>query len=228
MTALAAGIFLTGLLAGLYPAWIIARFNPVKTLKAGATLAGDQGSYWLRRTLVVLQFTISAGLLIAVILISQQVSFLRSQNLGFNKDNIINVGIPSGRKAPLLASELTRIPQIKDLAFATSTPSNDGHWGTIMSLTDGNDPNRKHTTMIVADDNFCKMYGLKLLAGRFPEASDTSYVSRSVPEDKQVCKIVVTEKFIRELGFKSNEEALEKRIWFGMNNGKADIVGVGR
>lgn len=226
MTALASGIFLTGLLSGLYPAWIIARFNPVKTLKAGATLAGDQGSYWLRRMLVILQFTISAGLLIAVILISQQVNYLRSKSLGFNKDNVINVNIPSAKKAQMLAGELANIRQIKDITFSTSAPSSNEHWGTVMSQTDGNDPNRKHTMMILADDNFCKMYGFKLLAGRLLEPSDTTYSSRSIAEDKQISKIVVNEKFIREIGFKSNEEALDKRIWFGMNSGKADIVGV--
>ena len=225
ISALAAGIFLTGLLAGLYPAWILAKFNPVKTLKAAATLAGDHGSYLLRRTLVVLQFTISAGLLISVTLISQQVNYLRSKGLGFDKDNVINVG-NAGRQATLFASELASIPQIKEVAFATSTPSNDEHWGTSISRTDRDDPNRKHTTMILADNHFCKMYGLKLLAGRFLEASDTSHVSQALPGDKQISKVVVNEKFVRELGFKSNEEAIEKRIWFGMNSGNADIVGV--
>ncbi len=228
MTTLLAGVFLIGLMAGLYPAWIIARFNPMKTLKAGSTLAGDQGSYWLRRTLVVLQFTISASLLIAVTLISQQVNYLRSKSLGFDKDNIINVSISGANKAHVLAGELASIPQINDVAFATATPSSehDGHWGTSMSTTNGNDPNRKNTTLILADDHYCKMYGLKLLAGRFLEASDTTYVSKSVSEDKQVCMAVVNEKLVRELGFKSNEDAIEKPFWFGMNNGKVQIVGV--
>jgi len=226
LCGLISGIILTGLVAGLYPAWIIAKFNPAKTLKASSTLSGDQGSYWLRRSLVVLQFTISAGLLIAVSLISQQVNYLRSKNLGFEKDNIINVGINGAKKATVLADELQRIPQIKDISFATATPSNDGHWGTIMTKTNGDDPDRKHVTLIMADDHFCKMYGLKLLSGRFLMASDTSYASNSLPPEKQIYKAVVNETLVRALGFKSNEDALEKHFWFGMNSGNVEIIGV--
>ncbi|HMG89480.1 MAG TPA: ABC transporter permease [Chryseolinea sp.] len=226
MISLLGAVFLIGLMAGLYPAWIIARFNPVKTLKAGSTLAGDQGSYWLRRTLVVLQFTISASLLIAVTLISQQVNFLRSASLGFDKDNIINVTVNS-KKNNVFSAGLESLPQIKDVAFSTSTPSSSkGHWGTNMSSTNRDDPNRKHTTLILADDNYCKMYGLKLLAGRFLKASDTTAVSRTLPEDKQISMAVVNEQLVRELGFKSNEDAIEKPFWFGMNSGNVQIVGV--
>jgi ABC-type antimicrobial peptide transport system permease subunit len=226
MLALLVAILLIGVLAGLYPAWIIARFNPAKTLKAGSSVAGDQGSYWLRRSLVVAQFTISAGLLIAVTLIAQQLNYLRSKSLGFDKDNVINVNIMTASKAPHFAAELAAIPQIKDVAFATGTPSNDDHWGTSMSLTNGDDPERKNTTLILADDHFCKMYGFNLLAGRFLEASDTSYVSRLLPEDKHVNKVVVNEKLVHALGFKSNEDAIDKRFWFGSMSSRAEVVGV--
>lgn len=219
-------ILLTGLLAGLYPAWIIARFNPAITLKVGSTSVGNHGSSWLRRALVVSQFIISAGLLIAVTLIAQQVNYLRSKNLGFDKDNIINVGIMGVKRAPVFAAELSRISQVKDVSFATATPSNEGHWGTIMTTTNQDDPNRRPVTMILGDDHFCKMYGLKLLSGRFLEASDTNYTARSIPGEKQIIKVVVNEKLVQALGFKSNEDAIDKRFWFGMNSGNAEIAGV--
>ena len=226
LLSLLAGIVFTTLLAGMYPAWVIAKFNPAATLKVSSTVAADGGSSWLRKGLVVTQFTISAGLLIAVSLIAQQVNFLRTKNLGFDRDNIINVETKDVAKAPVFASELSKIPQVKDVSFATATPSNDGHWGTMMSRTNGDDPHRQEVTLIMADDHYCKLYGLKLLSGRFLIATDTNSISQSIPRDKQIAKVVVNETLVKSLGFESNEGALGNRFWFGMGSGYAEIVGV--
>lgn len=223
---LAAAIFI-GLTAGIYPAWVISKFNPSLTLKAGSTSSGDHGSAWLRKSLVIAQFSISIGLLMVVLLISQQVNFLRSKNLGFSKDNVINVEIqPRINKHTLFKNELEKVKQIKDVSFATSTPSSQGHWGTIMNRTGRQDPSRKEVTLIFGDDRFCKMYDFQLLAGRFLEASDTNYVAKSVSEKDQIMKAVVNEKLIHELEFKSNEAAIGERIWIGWNSGNVEIVGV--
>jgi putative ABC transport system permease protein len=223
---LAAAVFI-GLAAGVYPAWVISKFNPSLTLKAGSTTSGDHGSAWLRKGLVVAQFSISIGLLMVVLLIAQQVNFLRSKNLGFSKDNVINVEIqPRIYKHDRFKNELEKIKQVKDVSFATATPSSQGHWGTIMNRTGRQDPSRKEVTLIFGDDRFCKMYGFKLLAGRYLEASDTNYVARSVLEKDQVMKAVVNEKLIHELEFKSNEAAIGERIWIGWNGGNIEIVGV--
>jgi putative ABC transport system permease protein len=225
---LAAAIFI-GLTAGIYPAWVISKFNPSLTLKAGSTSSGDHGSAWLRKGLVVAQFSISIGLLMVVLLIAQQVNFLRSKNLGFNKDNIINVEIQSRtNKHNLFRNELEKINQVKDVSFATATPSSEGHWGTIMNRTGRQDPARKEVTLIFGDDRFCKMYGFQLLTGRFLEASDTNYIAKSVAEKDQIMKAVVNEQLIKELEFKSNEEAIGQRIWVGWNSGNLEIVGVVR
>ena len=226
LLALFAGILLTGLMAGLYPAWVIAKFNPVTALKTGSTIQGDSSSSWLRKGLVVMQFTISVGLLIAVTLISQQVNYLRSKNLGFDKDNIIDVEITNSSKAEILATTLAEMPQIKQVSFATATPSSDNHWGTHMSKTDVNDPERTGVTLILADAEYCKMYGLQLINGRFLEESDTNYTSRSISEEDRVNKVVVNEKLVQVAGFESNEAAVGKRFWFGMGSEKAEIVGV--
>ena len=221
-----AGIVLTSLLAGIYPAWMIAGFKPVSTLKTGNAMAGDQKTVWLRRGLVVMQFTISVGLLIAVALMAQQVQYLRNKDLGFNKDNIVDIEVKDAQKIPVLAAELRQIPQIKDVSFATAPPSTDGHWETIMTKTNGEDPNRWEVTQIFCDDNYAKMYGLKLLAGRLNQISDTTYTSNSLPSEKKVFKVVVNEKLLETLSFGTPTEAISKKFWAGMDGGNIEIVGV--
>ena len=220
-------VILIGLTAGIYPAWVISRFNPAITLKAGSTTTGDHGSLWLRKGLVVAQFCISITLLMVVAIIAQQVNFLRSKSLGFTKDNIINVDIQPGiNKHLLFKTELEKNPSIKDVSFATSTPSSQGHWGTIMNRTGRQAPERKEVTMIFGDDRFCKLYGFNLLAGRFLEAADTNFIKSSLADKDQIMKAVVNEEFIRTLGFNSNEEAIGERVWVGWNSGNLEIVGV--
>lgn len=226
LISLLAGLTVTGLLAGLYPAWVIARFNPSITLKVGV-LSASGGSSWLRKGLVVAQFTVSACLLMSVILMSQQVNYLRSKNLGFDKDHVVVVEISDSKQtAPVLSNELATFPSIVGVSYSTSTPSSDGHWGTPMSRTSRNSPDRKAMTLILADENYNDLYKLKLLAGRALQAADTNSIAKAVPNDKQVMAAVVNEQLVRELGFESNEAALGQRIYIGFNSGNVDIVGV--
>jgi len=76
-----------------------------------------------------------------------------------------------------------------------------------------------------ADEHFCPMYGFKLKAGRFLLATDTTYVSGPTTE-RRYAKSVVNEKLIKMLGFASPAEAIGKQFWIGVNNLRADIVGV--
>lgn len=226
IASLLVGILITGLLAGLYPAWVLTRFNPTDVLRAGTNVAGDHRSTWLRKGLVITQFSISIALLIVVALMAQQVNYLRSKDLGFDHDNVLTVALPEAEKATQFASKLENIATIKGLSFSTSTPSAEGHWGSIMSLVNGDDPQKQEVTMILADPHFGNLYGLKLLAGRFLEAADTNLASNKLPGDQQISTVVVNQKCVKEFGFASPEAALDQRFWFGMNTGHARIVGV--
>ena len=223
--ALFLGILMTGLLAGLYPAWVIARFKPVHSLKTGWT-AGDKRTSALRRALVVVQFSLSVGLLIALILIGQQMNYMRSKNLGFEKGNTLLVELPWGADKAVFSSELARIPQVKNLSFSTTPPSNFQHWGTAISLTEGDDANRQSVKMILTDEHFCELYEMQLKAGRFLVASDTNALSESLPDNQRLLKCVVNETLVKSMGFASNEAALGQRLWTRFYGWRAEITGV--
>jgi putative ABC transport system permease protein len=228
LISLLIGIFFTALMAGIYPAWLITRFQPANTLKTGSVNAAPRSSL-LRKGLVVTQFSISVCLLIGLLLIGKQMNYMRHKDLGFTRDNIIMVPVPfdvSTKEKKLLANELANIPGIKEWSFSTSSLSGEGHWSTLMSLIGKDDPNQKNVTTIISDDKFCSVYGLKLKAGRFFNLADTSAVSGSVRVGQRYAKSVVNEKLIQELGFSSNEAALGKRFWIGSDGWYPEIVGV--
>jgi len=227
LLSLLAGIVLTAILAGLYPAWLISKFDPATILKSGTVNAAPQSSL-LRKGLVVAQFAISACLLIALLLIGQQMDYFRNKNLGFDKDNVVVIRIPENSQKAVLANELSKISQIKQVSFSTSPPTGDEntHWGTLMSRIGREDPNRQQVKLLIADENYCKLYGFKLKAGRFFTAQDTSEVSESRPEGQRFAKVVVNEKLVQALNYTSNEAAIGQKFWIGMNGWTADIVGV--
>jgi len=227
---LLAGVLLTAFMAGIYPAWIITKFQPSSTLKTG-TVNSSLQSIFLRKGLVVVQFTISVCLLMALLLIGKQMNFMRNKNLGFEKDNIVIVPLPIGDKkkqTELLSNELAKIKGVKNWAYSTSPPSGgeNAHWSTLMSRVGPDDPNRKNVITILTDDKFPELYGLQLIAGRFFNINDTSAVSESIPEGKRYPKMIVNEKAITDLGFASAEEALGKRFWAGINGWNPEIAGV--
>lgn len=226
LAVLAIGIFATGLLAGLYPAWIITRFNAATSLRSSFSTQGDSGSSWLRHSLVVVQFVISAGLLISLLLISEQVNFIRNKDLGFNKDNIIMVRSGSRGESPAFNAELDKIPQVESWSYSTASPSSDQHWSTVMSKESREDPSRQPVMLVLGDENFCKLYNFKLLAGRFPIAADTNLISERLPQEKMLMKAVVNAKLVETLGFGTPEEAVGRKFWFGMGNGDIEVVGV--
>lgn len=234
--SLIAGVLITALLAGVYPAYIITKFHPSNTLKAGTVTQGLQ-SIFLRKGLVVVQFTISVCLLMSLLLIGKQMNFMRDKNLGFDKDNIVMMDLPVGGGNPellthdrkqVLSNELAKIKGVKGWSFSTSPPSGgeNTHWGTLMSRIGPDDPNRKQVVSIMTDANYPVLYGLQLVAGRYFVAADTSAVSNSIPENQRFPKTLVNEKLITALGFASPDEAIGQRFWAGINGWHPEIVGV--
>lgn len=223
--AILLGIALTSVLAGLYPAWLISRFHPATTLKSGGTSAAPRSSI-LRKGLVVAQFSISVCLLIALLLIGQQMDYFRSKNLGFDKENVLILPIPDKARQQVFVNELARISPVKELSLSTSPPNGEGHWGTVMSTKGENDPDRSSVSLLIADHNYSRLYGFQLKAGRWIVPADTNFVAKDVPEGKRFAKVIVNEKLVQQLKFASNEAAIGQKFWIGMNDWTADIVGV--
>ncbi len=103
---------ITGLVSGSYPALYLSGFAPVRILKG--EVKGSLGELWARRGLVIAQFFLSIVLITAVVVIYQQIEFVQSKNLGFNKDNIVYFPIEGqvGKSTEAFLNELREVPGI--------------------------------------------------------------------------------------------------------------------
>jgi hypothetical protein len=109
---------ITGVFAGSYPAIYLSGFNPVTILKG--KLSSSFGELWVRKGLVVFQFTLSVILIAGVLVVYKQIEFVQTKNLGYDKDNIIYLQL-KGKIAENLETSLSEIKNIPGIVNASST-----------------------------------------------------------------------------------------------------------
>ena len=220
-------IGITTLLAGLYPAVVLSRFNPAVVLKTKITTHGGTGAY-ARKYLVVFQFVVAQLLIIGTLVVAQQMNFFRSKPLGFIKDAIINVSLPE--RNPALRStffaELSSIPGIESVSFGAGAPTSDIGISTGFYLAERGAEENFGTNVKCVDYRYLETYGLELVAGRWFLPNEEAHSYDTLPAEQQQYNYVANEALVRTLGFASNEDIVGVRITSGINDITAPVIGV--
>lgn len=159
-------LLITGFISGSYPALYLSSFRPVKVLKGLPKFSNS--TIWLRKGLVVFQFMLSVILIIGTIVISRQVNFIQTVNLGYDRENLIYIPLEGDlvSKYVLFKKEVMNMPGIKDVSRITDNPTQIEN-GTGGVAWEGKDPSLDvQFTQSAVGYDFTKTMNLKLADGR--------------------------------------------------------------
>jgi predicted permease len=205
------------LLAGLYPALVLSSYRPVLVLKNQVhTGGGHRRGGVLRQWLTTFQFIIAQVFVMATLLVSKQIGYSLTSDPGFKKDAIVHFYTSfydttfSNRLA--LLDKLQSIPGIAGVSLSSEPPLSNADYGDIMTYQDGKRTISTEVTIKYADTNYCRLYHIRLMAGRELPNSDT------------VRGVLINETYAHLLGFRDARAVIGNSIRWGGR--QESIIGV--
>lgn len=199
-------ILFVGLIAGSYPALYLSSIRPSEVLKGQWKLSGNN---WLRKGLVLTQFTISLGLIIATLVVGEQMRFMKNQDLGFHSDQVLVLKIAPGdttirKKFPAFKEELRSLPGVAGIATAGRQVPGEKTGSLLFRVEKDKQLQEDHFNVISVNEDYLKVLDIDLISGRNFELSRQT--------DPQQA-FIVNEAFVGKLGW---EDPIGKRLQWGL------------
>lgn len=219
-------LLVIGFLSGFYPATVLSSFNPVQALKSTAQSGrSNKFSLGLRRGLIVFQFAISSFMIVCAVIIQQQLKYIGTRSVGFNKNNVMVVSLPYAvrEKIDVIKTEIGKVPAVESSAISSVVPGKRVVYLRVrvpdlagqQSTVQGTDDGTRTMRVMAADEDFIKTLGLDIVEGR-----DFSHENPSDTENA----FILNEAAVKEFNLK-DPVGRPFEYTFGTSK-KGSIIGV--
>jgi putative ABC transport system permease protein len=198
---------LTGIISGMYPATYLASFNPVSILKGNGVSSKERS--WIRRGLVIVQFLISAVMIIGSIVVALQMNFIQKKDLGFDRDQILLLSMNDtaiANNVVAFMEELERNPSVEGTSTSTTAPGRFYGKQVMTAEQNNGEMLEKAFNNCMVNHDYMDVMGLTLVEGRFYDREFGSDPTNA---------FVVNEALVREMQW--GDSALGKQFIPGVN-----------
>lgn len=214
-------VLVTGLLAGIYPAFVLSSLKSADAVKG--KLASIKENIFLRKSFVGFQFVTATVVLISAYIISMQMNLFLGNNLGFDKDYVIAAQVPRNwtaegvQKMEDVRNRFMKMPQLQNVSLSYEVPDGKNSGSGDMYNAGGDSTTFKTAQTLFTDAHYAATYNIPMAAGVFFTHGN---------ETADTLKVVVNELQAKSLGYNDAADAIGKQVKFAGADGVFTIAGV--